>query len=123
MKRFVLPMLVLGLIIGGIICGYTADQKTEPAKSEEQPKPKPEQSKMEEQEKAIAIIKVFGGTVPNKPVILVQPSDSRMSLCRASVCAILGWVSGLPIWAVRILAMRFPMASLGKAKEQPSSIR
>jgi hypothetical protein len=73
MNRIVIPTLVLCLMVMCVICGYSADQKTEQAKPEEQAKPKPVQTS--EQEKASGIIKELRGSAPDKPVILVQPLD------------------------------------------------
>jgi hypothetical protein len=87
MIRIVLtmPMLVVGLMVGGAICGYSAEQKSEPAKIEEQTKLKAEQTT--EQQKASAYIKELLGTVSDKPMSLVGLQDSRgiqldISRCR-----------------------------------------
>jgi len=70
MNRIVLLMLVLSLMVACDNWGYSADLKPEQPKLEEHTTQKPEQTT--EQEKAIAIIKELGATVPNKPVIMVE---------------------------------------------------
>jgi hypothetical protein len=85
MHRIVLPMLVLSFIVGCLTCGYSAEQKSEKAKIEEQTKSRAEQTT--EQQKASTYINELLGTVPDKPMSLVGLQNSRgikldISLCR-----------------------------------------
>jgi hypothetical protein len=75
MNRIVIPTLVLCLMVTCVICGYSADQKTEQAKPEEQANPKAEQAT--EEAKASAIIKELRGSAPDKPVIMAEMLDKK----------------------------------------------
>jgi hypothetical protein len=80
MNRIVLPMLVLGFLVGCLICGFSAEQKSVAAKPEEQTKPKAEQTT--DQEKASAIIKELRGAVPDKSVslLVLQPEEQEKAI-------------------------------------------
>jgi hypothetical protein len=63
MNRNFSPILALCLTLGFVICGYSAQVKTEPVKTDEQ---------TGEQQKADAIIQEYRGAVPDKTVNMVE---------------------------------------------------